>query len=309
MLKDKAIGIDVGGTNLRAALVSADGAIIKKLKETTTGNVMNALKTAIESLMDDSVAGIGMGVAGLINRKEKKVIVSPNIPAINGQDFGGLGGGVPVFIENDASTAALGEMWMGAGRDFESFVLLTLGTGIGGGFIHKGKLLDVAAEAGHMSIELGGGKCPCGSYGCLETYASARAITGAVTKAIENGAESAVFKDYAGGNIYKLTPEDIYKAAFDGDNLAREALKDAGKYLGIGIANLINIMSPEAVILAGGLIGAWDIYINEAVKEASKRALKSLSENIKILPASRGDDAGILGAAHLVFHGEKAYTC
>lgn len=303
MPKDNAIGIDIGGTNLRAALISRNGSIIKKLKEPTTDNVLESLKKAIESLLDDNVAGVGIGVAGIIDREAKRIITSPNIPSLNGQGFDNLTDGMPVFVENDASTAALGEKWLGAGREFDSFILLTLGTGIGGGIIYKGELLNVASEVGHMSIEGGGKKCPCGNYGCLELYASARAITGFATKAIEAGTES-ILKEYCSGNIYKLTPEDIYKAAFEGDPLARETLKEAGKYLGVGIANLINIMSPDAVLLAGGLIGAWDIYITEAIKEASKRTIKSLFETIRIIPTQLGDDAGILGASRLVFHEE-----
>ena len=308
MSNTKAIGIDLGGTNVRAALVAPDGEVLRKLKEPTTDKVMDTLSSMVEGLMEDGVAGVGIGAAGLIDKGAKSVILAPNIPAISGRSFDGLIKGLPIFIENDANAAALGERWLGAGREFESFALMTLGTGIGGGFIHRGRLLNVAAEVGHMSVEQGGRKCPCGGNGCLEMYASARAITDAVTKAIESGGQS-ILKESSKGNIYKLTPEDIFKAAFEGDNLAREAMREAGRYLGVGIANLINIMSPKAVILAGGLTGAWDIYIKEAIKEAQKRAFKSLFEAATIAQASLGDDAGILGAAYLVFHGEEAYIC
>ncbi|MBI4823249.1 MAG: ROK family protein [Nitrospirae bacterium] len=305
MPKDYAIGIDIGGTNLRVASVSRDGSIIKKLKEPTTDNVKDSIKKAVASLMDDNVAGIGIGVAGIIDRKAKRIIVSPNIPSLNGQAMDDIAGGVPVVVENDANAAALGEKHLGAGKDFNNFILMTLGTGIGGGIIYGGKLLNVASEVGHMSLESAGQKCPCGNNGCLELYASARAITGFVTKAIEKGTES-ILKDYCSGNIYKLTPEDVYKAAFEGDTLSREALKEAGKYLGVGIANLINIMSPDAILLTGGLTGAWDIYIAEAIKEASKRAIKSLFEKVRIIPAQLGDDTGILGASQLVFQEEHS---
>lgn len=189
---------------------------------------------------------------------------------------------------------------MGAGKGFNNFVLLTLGTGIGGGIIYDGRLLNVSAEIGHMSIIANGVKCSCGNFGCLESYASARAILDYAVTALEHGTES-ILREFHQGNVYKLTPEDIYKTALDGDNLSRDVLREAGKYLGVGISNMINIFSPDAIILAGGLIGAWNIYIQEAMKEASKRTFKQLFEKVKIIPSSLGDNAGIIGSSCLVF--------
>jgi glucokinase len=203
-------------------------------------------------------------------------------------------------MENDANAAAKGELWAGAGRDFSAFVLFTLGTGIGGGIVHDRKLLSVSAEIGHMSINAEGGKCHCGNYGCLESYAGARAILAQTVSLLEAGRES-LLREYCSGNFYKLTTEDIYRAAREGDNLSRDLLKNAGKYLGIGIANIINIFNPEAVILAGGLTGAWDIYVQEAIREASKRALRELFDGVKIVASSFADDAGIIGSAGMVF--------
>jgi glucokinase len=125
---------------------------------------------------------------------------------------------------------------------------------------------------------------------------------------LEKGQES-LLKECCKGNIYKLTPEDIYRAALEGDTLSREILREAGKALGVGLATLINILSPEAIILTGGLIGAWNIYVQEAIKEASRRAFKDLVESVKIIPSSLGDEAGIVGAACLVFMGlNRAHT-
>ena len=194
----------------------------------------------------------------------------------------------------------LGEQWVGIGKNFSNFVLLTLGTGIGGGIVYGKKLLRVSSEIGHMSIDISGEKCPCGNSGCLETYASARALLSKAISFLEDGRES-LLTEYYDGTFYKLTAEDINKAALDGDNLARELLKDTGRYLGIGIANIINIMSPEAIILSGGLIGAWDIYIQEAIKEASRRSLKELFDIVRIVPSSLLDNAGIIGSAGLAF--------
>jgi glucokinase len=299
MLKAYAIGIDIGGTNLRVALVGRDGNVVRKLVEPTTGDIMQTLRKTVEALEGPDVAGIGIGVAGFIDRGSKKVITSPNIPSIDGKGFEEISS-LPVFVENDANAAAFGELWTGAGREFGDFVLMTLGTGIGGGFVHKGRLLKVLAEVGHMSIKFDGKGCPCGNRGCLELYCSARAIMESVTKALEEGAES-ILRESSKGSIYKITPEDIFKAAFEGDNLALKTLKEAGTYLGVGIANIINMMSPEAVILAGGLTGAWEIYVEEAKKEASKRAFKGLFEKVRIIPSSLGGDAGIVGAAGIAF--------
>jgi glucokinase len=298
-----AIGIDLGGTNLRVSLISSDGKVLKKIKESTSENIVEMLCKTVGRVFSPKVVGIGIGVAGLVERKSQTVLLSPNLHAVEGIDLSNKIGErfhVPVFVENDANAAALGEKWVGAGMDFSHFALFTLGTGIGGGIIHNGKLLNISAEIGHMSIHADGEKCPCGNSGCLESYASATAIRSRAISMLETGRES-MLRNYSGGNIYKLNTQEIYKAALDGDNLAREILKDAGRYLGIGIANIINIFGPEAVILAGGLIGAWDIYVQEAIKESSRRAFKELSDMVRIIPASLSDDAGIIGAARLVF--------
>lgn len=302
-MKKYAIGIDLGGTNLRVALVSEDGIIARKIKKSSAEQAFEVLLSAIEEIKQSEIVGIGLGVAGLIDRRRGRVFTSPNLHAIEGIDLVAEIRNrfhVPVLIENDANVAALGEKAAGAGRGFENFVLLTLGTGIGGGIIHKGKLLDVPAEIGHMSINADGEKCQCGNVGCLENYASARAMISKAVSMLEKETES-ILKECCKGSIYKITPEDIYKSALEGDSLSREVLKDAGKALGVGLANIINIMSPEAIILTGGLIGAWNIYVQEAIKEASRRAFRELFDGVKIIPSSLGDDAGIVGAASLVF--------
>ncbi len=303
MKKHYAVGIDLGGTNLRVALVSEEGEIIKKVKIPSSDSIVDSLLTSVDEVITGDVAGIGLGVSGLVDRANGVVRASPNLPAIEGVEtvrslekrFN-----LPVHIGNDADMAALGEKWMGEGKTLRSFVLLTLGTGIGGGIIYDHNLMEVSAEIGHMSIMAAGERCSCGNYGCLELYASARAMLSHAVAALESGAGSSL-RECCKGNIYKLTPEDIYKTALDGDNLAREVLREAGRYLGVGIANIINIFSPEGMILGGGLVSAWNIYIKEAIREASKRTLKHLFEGIRIIPSSLGDNAGILGASCLVF--------
>jgi glucokinase len=303
MSKKYAIGIDLGGTYLRAALVSDEGEALHKIKKPSSGGISEALAESIAEIGVAGAAGIGIGAAGLVDRKNGRVIDSPNMRAIEGLElvkevrerFG-----VPVLIENDANAAALGERTRGAGREFDNFVLFTLGTGIGGGIVQRGRLLEVTAEIGHMSINPEAEKCPCGNVGCLENYASARAMVSKTISLMEKGSES-ILRDCCKGNLYRVTPEDIYNAALDGDALAREILKDAGRYLGVGLANVINLMSPDAIILTGGLTGAWNIYVQEAIREASRRAFKALFDSVKIIPSSLGDDAGTIGAACLVF--------
>jgi glucokinase len=301
--KKYAIGIDLGGTNLRVALISGDGEIVRKIKKASSEQVIDSVLNAVEEIQQGDIVGIGLGVAGLIDRKRGRVFTSPNLRGLESIDFVREIRGrfnVPVVIENDANVAALGEKTAGAGKGFDSFVLLSLGTGIGGGIIHKGKLLNVPSEIGHMSINADAEKCPCGNNGCLENYASARAMISKVIAMLEKDTES-ILKGCCKGSIYKITPEDIYKAALEGDMLSREILRDAGRFLGVGLANIINILGPEAIILTGGLIGAWNIYVQEAIKEASRRAFKELFDAVKIIPSSLGDDAGIVGAASLVF--------
>jgi glucokinase len=303
MERKYAIGIDLGGTNMRAALITGDGEIVRKIKGPTSDELPASLILAIEGLYSEEIEGIGLGVAGLMSGEKDRVLNSPNLHIVEKVDLVNEireKFKVPVFLENDANVAALGELWTGAGKDFSSFVFFTLGTGIGGGIVCEGKLLNVAAEIGHMSIDADGEKCPCGNSGCLESYASMRAILARAFSDLEAGRES-LLRDYCGGNFYKLTTEEIYRAALDGDTLARELLKNAGRYLGIGIANMMNIMSPEAVILAGGLTGAWDIYVQEAIREASKRAYAEVFGRVKVIPSLLMDDAGITGAARLVF--------
>ena len=309
MKKSYAIGVDLGGTNLRVALVSREGEIIKKLKVPSLEKAEEALISSVGEMFEgaENVAGIGIGVAGLLDRDSSIVVISPNLPSIERVPIAEILTGrfnVPVFIENDANAAALGERLMGTGRKYRNFVLLTLGTGIGGGIIYNGKLLNVSAEIGHMSINSSGIKCACGNHGCLESYASARPILEYAINALEHGTAS-VLKECCSGNFYKLTPEDIYKAALDGDNLSKDVLREAGKHLGVGISNMINIFSPEAVILAGGLTGAWNIYVQEAIKEASKRTFKQLFDRVEIVQSSLGDNAGVLGSACLAFNSKN----
>ncbi len=317
-----AIGVDIGGTNIKAVMVSEEGNVLASHKYPTpsaSGESPDSIEEQLIKILKDflkeettlqstgsgtpDIVGMGLGVAGLIDRKNGIVIESPNIHAIDGLPIRALVEkefSMPVVVENDANACAYGEKWVGAGKDFDNFVVMTLGTGIGGGLIYNGELFGGDIEIGHMVIEPKGLPCPCGSAGCLESYASGRAIIDRVISSLESGTKSMLTECFD-GNIYKITPEVVYKTAFDGDNLSREVFRETGYYLGIGIANLINIFGPEAVIIGGGLVGAWDIFIEELRQEVLKRALKPLSANLKILKTILKEDCGAVGAAGLVF--------
>lgn len=304
MSKRHAIGLRLDGSYIRVALVGEDGEIIRKIKQPSSSDILDTSYRAIEAIKNSEIAGIGIGVAGLVDRKNGIVLISPNLPAVEGirivREIQNRYG-VPTIIENDTNVSALGEKVSGAGKSFNNFVLLTLDAGIGGGIINQGRMLNISAELGHMSINAEGQKCPCGNIGCLENYASARSMITKALQMLEEGSES-LLKECHEGSFYKITAEDIYKTALDGDTLAREILRNAGKHLGVGLANIINILSPEAIILTGGLIGAWNIYVQEAIREASRRAFKHLFDSAKIIPSSLGEDAGVIGAACLVYN-------
>ncbi|MBA4349386.1 MAG: ROK family protein [Thermodesulfovibrio sp.] len=310
MTEKYCIAVDMGGTNTRAALINSYGEVLTKIKEHTGTDPLATLNKLIGNLYSDNAAkvyGIGLAVAGIIDSDNGIVLWSPHIQKLKDVNLKTeieKSFKTSVVIENDANAAAYGEKWAGTGKDYKNFVVLTLGTGIGGGIIIDNKLLPVAAEVGHMSINSGGAQCACGNIGCLELYASARAIIGNAVSALEKG-DNSILKDFYNGNFYKITAEDIYKTALDGDMLARAVLREAGKNLGIGIANIINILSPDAVILTGGLVGAWNIYVEPAIQEASKRAFNELYARVKIIPSSLGDDAGVIGAAALIFKTPK----
>ncbi|KPJ99513.1 MAG: hypothetical protein AMK71_09610 [Nitrospira bacterium SG8_35_4] len=327
-------GIDIGGTNTKIVLATEQGKALigrqiptpavsdkspEKIDDLLIRNMKDFLddpstkKALSESSDSQGIEGIGIGIAGLIDRKNGTVLQSPNIPALNGlrlREKFETAFSLPVVLENDANIYAYGEKWIGAGKEFDNFVMLTLGTGLGGGLIYKGNLYEGPVEIGHMTIVPSGRYCTCGSYGCLESYASGRAIVDNAISSLEKGTESMLAK-CCDGNFYKITPQTVYEMALDGDTFSREVFREAGQFLGIGIANLINIFSLEAVIIGGGLIGAWELFIDEVTKQVSKRAFKALSAKVSILKSALAKDAGSIGAAGLLLkkvHGDHTET-
>ena len=324
-----AVGIDIGGTNTKTIIASETGEVLlshknptpsltEKNKEAIVGQFINNFKEFLNNASTkrvisetSEISGIGIGVAGLIDRKNGIVKQSPNIPILNGlalKDIFEKEFSLPVILENDANAYAFGEKWIGAGKDLDNFIVLTLGTGLGGGLIYKGHLYEGPMEVGHMTVVPSGRYCTCGSSGCLESYASGRAIVDRAISSLEKGTESMLSK-CCDGNIYKITPEKVFEKALDGDSLSREIFREVGQFLGIGTANLINLLGIDAVIIGGGLVGAWDIFIEELSKEAQKRAFKLLSTDVKILKSALTKDGGSVGAAGLLFSSLAGVPC
>jgi glucokinase len=202
-----------------------------------------------------------------------------------------------VCLENDANAAAVGEMWMGAARGCHDVVSVTLGTGVGGGVILDGKLWrgshGSAGEIGHTAVDpFSGLKCKCGNTGCLELFASATAIVRMTRESLASFPESRLQSE-------GLTAERVYEAGRDGDELALAVFKRFGMYLGIGLANVINFIDPQIIVIAGGAVNGWDLFAAEMYRQVEERAFRTTAQQVKIARAECGDNAGLLGAARL----------
>jgi glucokinase len=303
------IGVDLGGTNLRTAIVGSDGEILVKHKEATkaadgwvkvVSRLIDNIRRQLEigAQMGTEVFAVGVGAPGVILVDKGIVVKSPNFPDWNNLPLKTeleKALKIPVFIENDANAAALGEKWRGAGRDIKSMIHLTLGTGVGGGIILDNNIWHgadgMAGEIGHMTLIPDGRQCTCGNTGCLEMYASARGIVQSFREELEKQNLPAAEA------LKEVTSEKVYQAAREGDAVARRVMKDMGRMLGIGIASLINIFNPERVVIGGGVKDAWPLFIGATHEEIMKRAFQVPAERTEIVPSLLGDDAGMVGAA------------
>lgn len=311
--KPYVIGIDLGGTNIKGACAEARGEVFTRASRLTEvhkgkkGVIYNiaSLVEEMKGRLNPSqyeLKGIGIGIAGAILIKEGMVLRSPNFPDwINFKVKEALEDALALkcFIDNDANLVALGEWWQGAGKDASSLICLTLGTGVGGGIILNGQIWHgkegMAAEIGHMIIEPEGPLCPCGSKGCLEALCSAKALVRMVRDALKEGRKSSM-KDTP-----SLSPEVIRQAALEGDQLAREVWEKMGRYLGIGLGNLICIFDPEVIVIGGGVAEEWNLFIKFSMDEMRSRVKVVSPERVRIEKARLGQDAGPLGAAYLVW--------
>jgi glucokinase len=316
-----AIGVDLGGTNVRLGAVSEKGDIISSSRMFTDvgkgpASVIGRIVTAVKSLMRKSsgpgrgVLGVGIGVPGIISLPEGIVRFSPNLPGWNDiqlRDKMEKALGLPVVVENDANAYALGEHRFGAGIGTGSMLCITLGTGVGGGIIIDGLLVrgsdGMAGEVGHMTVRPNGILCNCGNRGCLERYASATAIVERTVSAMRRGATSSLVPKYS-RRPELLTALTVYDAAMAGDALSARIYRDAGRSLGIVSAGLINLLNMDRIVVGGGMAGAWEIISGPMRAEATKRAFDIPAARCGIVQGLLGDDAGVLGAAGLVFYGK-----
>lgn len=313
---DCIIGTDIGGTFTKMALMDMEGRVIIRKKFPSNsplgkGYLMENLVTSILELRgkcdqeQKSLLAVGMGVAGLIKSREGVVSFSPNIPYLREfpmveiiQEKTNL----PTFIDNDVNMIALGEKWMGAGRDLRDFLLITLGTGVGGGLILNGRVWTgsfySAAEVGHMSLDIRGSKCNCGGTGCLETFASATWLIRKAKKRVEDG-EKTIITDLVHENLDNLTAEHLYYAACKGDGLSLDLFKEMGRALGLCVANIINLLGIRSVIIGGGVSSSWDLFISSLFDQMKDQVLSVPAENIQVLRSVLGDDGGIFGSAKM----------
>lgn len=309
------IGIDLGGTNIKAGVLDADGKLIYRCSiETHADRGFEDVFARLVQLVDDAVraaglrkgeiAAIGYGTPGPLSHKEGIVCASPNLPGWENIPLKARfseATGLPVTLDNDANVAAYGEFIAGAGRGLRDMVLLTLGTGIGGGIILNGELLrgalDNAAEIGHMIVVADGRPCPCGQRGCLERYGSANAVAERFVEALQAGEESSLRGRVEAGET--LTSVDIARAAHAGDALAARIWDETCVYLAIACVNIQHVLNPECVVLAGGLIGAGDQLLRPVREHFRRQAWQIAQDHPRIEFATLGDDAGIIGAAAL----------
>ncbi len=317
------IGIDLGGTKIAGAAVDLDNGkvlsqqVIPTAAHLGTAAVLGRVVSVVNDVLHKSnlscedVAGLGIGVPGAIDPERGYTKFLPNLPS-GWRDIPivsevGRMSGLSTWLINDARAFTLAEAHLGAGRDAQTVIGITLGTGIGGGIVVKGHLHEgiamSAGEIGHMTLDPNGPPCSCGSYGCFETFASGTAIAAYGEYAVIRGFTT-IIGDLAERDLNKITPEIIMRAAGQGDAVAKEILHRAGRYLGIGLASLITLLSPEKIVIGGGAANLGDWILEPAREEIKRRCFVTPLEGIEVVRATLGGDAGVIGAA--VWAGHKA---
>jgi glucokinase len=328
-----AIGVDLGGTNLRIAAVDTAGKVLEKIStnaQVARGRdyILDQMCKSIRALAErfggaGGLIGIGIGVPGIIDKRKGVVRESPNLPdwrdyPVHDEIRRRLQ--ADVILENDANAAALGEKWLGIGGEFDDVCMLTLGTGVGGGIVLQGRIwhgvTGMAGEMGHITIEPHGIKCGCGNWGCLEQYASATAIKRMAAEAIARGETPELAK--AMDRDPEFSAKGIYDFAMQGDEAARRVFHVVGQSLGIALAGLINIFNLPMYIIGGGVSHAWDAFSPSMLEQVRQRSFvyaatapsgaaidhrqntaDSAGQSTIITRATLGSDAGLLGAARL----------
>jgi len=310
------LGIDIGGTNLVVGSVAEDGSALHALDSEPTHaeagqtDVLDRLITLAQRTIERTrqevrgadIIGVGVGAPGPLDTKRGIVLLTPNLGGVNLplRQIIHERLGLPAALDNDANCAVLGEWWMGAARGTRNAIGITIGTGIGGGIIVDGKLYhgasDCAGEIGHTTIDTEGRRCKCGNYGCLEAYASGPNIALRAVEELKAGAVSRLAA-YVGGDLRQVTAQTVYQAAHDVDQLALEVVNDTAKFLGVGIANLLNVFNPEVVVVCGGVTLAGDRLFDPLRREVALRAFKPAVSVCRIIPCELSGTAGVYGAA------------
>lgn len=309
------VGIDLGGTKVRAALADKDGRLLVRMEmgtegEKGPGHVINKMVDLVKQVTKDvhmeNVAGIGVAAPGPLDVHTGVVLRAPNMPGwINIPLRERLTQLLkkPIYLDNDANAAAIGEQRFGAGQGVQNLVYMTVSTGIGGGIIAHGRILHgmrgLAGEVGHMIIDAKGAKCGCGNSGCLEALASGTAIARQAVQLIESGLPT-VLTEMVNDDLTKITAELVTKAAEEGDGMCQELLQRAGENIGIGIVNLFHLFNPEVVVIGGGVSQAGDLIFTPIRETVEKRAMQGYHEGIPVIPSPLGDDVGLYGAIALV---------
>lgn len=305
-----AIGVDIGGTTTKAALVDESGSILSRVEIPTDPHAgTKSILSVVETLLGRSpdlglrVACVGVGAAGFIDVEEGRVIFSPNLSygdphvATAVRDHVGL----PVVVDNDANLSAWGEACFGGARGAKHLALFTLGTGVGGGFVLDGRLIRGAtgagAEVGHMVIDPEGPECPCGLRGCLEQFASGSAIARMARAAIAKDPKSSIVEFAPSPD--EITAQHVARAAAEYDETARDVLRVAGRYLAVGMSNIVNMLDPDVIVLGGSVVKAGEPYLGPARDELNRRTLAQRRRPVRLDVTSLGTDGGILGAAAL----------
>ena len=309
------IGIDLGGTNIKGGVCDQDAMLLTRHMIATEAeqgfeHVLGRMTALVDELLRQAgltkaqIAGVGVGAPGPISHKTGTILQAPNLPGfvnIPMRDRVAQATGLPVVLENDANAAAFGEFAAGAGRNVRDMVMLTLGTGIGGGIILDGKLwrgtFDNAGEIGHMVIVPGGQPCPCGQLGCLERYASANAVAERLREAVEAGEDSVLRSRVEARQPFDA--RDVLQAMVRGDALAARIWDQTCYYLALCVVNIRHLFNPELVVLAGGLTNAGAQLLDPLRAHFERLSWKIAPDAPRIAPATLGTDAGTIGAAVL----------
>jgi len=311
------LGVDLGGTKIAAALATAEGEILTRGYCPTPGEaesqaIMSSILRTIEETVSSGkvrlsqLLGIGVAAAGIIDSDKGMIITSPNIPDLREvplkhaveQRFG-----IPTYVGNDATLAALGEWYFGLKKSVANLIYITVSTGIGGGIIANGRLYTgahgFAGEVGHMTVDVNGPKCNCGNVGCWEALASGTALAREAIRQIREGANTSI-AELVGGDLSGIDAKVVFQAAEGGDELANKLISRLAYYFGIGLVNLVNIFNPELILIGGGVAKMGDLLLQPAINLVKQRAYVTLAYNVEIKPALLGDDSGVLGAVAFV---------